>query len=111
MTLRAFYSMAALFVCAASSAQAPDLVTINVENEEITSILRLLSDANHVNIIAGPEVTGQVSLNLYDVPFEEALKAVLGVAGFTHYRIGNILYVTTEARKGSCRSPRRICPL
>ena len=76
-------------------------VTLNVENEEVTSVLRLLSEAGKVNIIAGPEVSGAVTVNLYDVSFEEALTAILGVAGYTHYRLGNIIYVTTEDQKAS----------
>lgn len=91
-----------LVVAAAiAGAQEAGLVTLNVENEEITSVLRLLSDANHINIIAGPEVEGTVSVNLYGVPFEDALRAVLGVSGYTWYRIGNIIYVTSEERKTS----------
>jgi len=74
-------------------------VTINVVEQDISGVLRLLSEAQRVNIIAGSEVTGAVTINLYDVPFEEALTAILNIAGYTHYRVGNIVYVTTEERR------------
>ncbi len=74
-------------------------ISIRSENVDLTSFLRLFSELGDVNIIAGQDVTGTVSVNLTDVPFEEALTAILGVAGFTHYRVGSIIYVTSEARK------------
>lgn len=74
-------------------------VTIDVENADITAILRMLSETKKINIISGPEITGLVSVSLHDVPFEDALTAILGVAGFTYYKMGNIYYVTSEAKK------------
>lgn len=82
-----------------SSANIDDLVTLNLEDAEITSILKMFAISNRVNIVAGPEVTGTVSVNLYEVPFYEALQAVLGVAGFTYFEKGNTIYVTTERTK------------
>lgn len=76
-------------------------ITLTVEEIEISSLLKLLSQAARVNIVAGPEVTGQVSVNLFDVPFKEALDSILGVGGFTHYRKGDIIFVTTEAAKAT----------
>jgi type IV pilus assembly protein PilQ len=78
---------------------AGDNVSLNVEGVDITSILRLLSDTRHVNIVAGPEVSGRVSVNLYDVPFKEALDSILGAAGFVAFEKGDIIYVTTEDGK------------
>ena len=74
-------------------------ITLNVENVEVTALLRLLSEARKVNIIAGPEVSGAVSINLYDVPFDKALDAILGIAGFAHYSVGDIIHVTSESAK------------
>lgn len=74
-------------------------VSIRSDNVELISILHCFSELGDVNIIAGQDVTGTVSVNLTDVPFEEALTAILGVAGFTHYKVGSIIYVTSEARK------------
>ena len=81
------------------SPEHDDLVTLNLENAEITSILKMFAISNRVNIVAGPEVSGTVSVNLYEVPFYEALQAVLGVAGFTYFEKGNAIYVTTERAK------------
>ena len=79
---------------------ALDRVTINVVEQDLGSVLRLLAESQRINIIAGPEVTGFVTLNLYEVPFEDAITAILNVSGFSWYRVGGIIYVTTEERRG-----------
>ena len=76
-------------------------VTLNLEDVELSNVLRLLSDTNRVNIIAGPDVQGSVSVNLYDIPFEDALGAILGVSGFTYFWKGDIIYVTSETSRGN----------
>ena len=49
------------------SLPAGDSISLNVSDVDITAVLRLLCDARQINIIAGPEVSGTVSVNLYDV--------------------------------------------
>ena len=44
-------------------------LTINVEDVEIAELLRMLSVKRRVNVVAGPRVSGKISVNLYDVTF------------------------------------------
>ncbi len=76
-----------------------DLITLSVEGVEISVLLRLLSQARRVNIVAGSEVQGPVSVSLFDVPFEAALDAILGVGGYTYYTRDDIIIVTSETRR------------
>lgn len=78
-----------------------DTITLQADEVDIRSFLRLLAQERRLNIVAGPEVQGLVSINLFGVPFEEALDSILGVAGFTRYQKGNIIFVTTEAGKAT----------
>lgn len=102
--------LAAILVAAAALAQDDsaagtldlqgNTVTLDFEAVDIRSLLGLLAEARQVNIVAGVDVEGTVSVNLYQVPFEQALDAVLGISGFTRYERGGIIFVTTEAAKG-----------
>ncbi|PCJ55993.1 MAG: hypothetical protein COA73_13100 [Candidatus Hydrogenedentota bacterium] len=76
-----------------------DSITLSVEGVEISALLKLLSQARRVNIVAGSEVQGPVSVNLFEVPFEAALDAILGVGGYTHFKRGDIIIVTSETRR------------
>lgn len=88
----------------ATSGLGDNTITLRSENVELTTVLRLFAELGGVNIIAGQDVSGTVSVSLSDVPFDEALSAILGVAGYTCYTVGSIIYVTTEARKAELPS-------
>jgi type IV pilus secretin PilQ/predicted competence protein len=75
-------------------------LTINVDNIDIAQLLRILSVKRRVSIVAGPRVLGEVSLNLYDVTFEEALRAILDVSGCTATYKGDVILVTGALEKG-----------
>ncbi len=66
---------------------------LNARDIDLTQILEMLSEVSHRNILAGRDVTATVSVNLYDVTFEEALQAVLEVADCASIEEGNFIYV------------------
>jgi type IV pilus assembly protein PilQ len=66
---------------------------LNARDIDLTQILEMLSEVSHRNILAGRDVTATVSVNLYDVTFDEALKAVLEVADCASIEEGNFIYV------------------
>ena len=76
-----------------------DRITLNAERADIRALLGLLSQARRLSIIAGPEVEGTISVNLFDTPFDEACSSILGIAGFTHFRRGTTVFITTESAK------------
>jgi type IV pilus assembly protein PilQ len=70
-------------------------VTMDFKEADISNVLRILSYKGGVNIVAGPEVTGMVTIRLTDVPWEKALDVILRTYGFAYEREGNIIRVTT----------------
>ncbi len=68
-------------------------ITLQMDNAPIGSVLKLLAAQNNLNIVSGPEVKGNVSLNLTGVSLDEALSAVLLSSGFTYSRQGNVIVV------------------
>lgn len=71
-------------------------VDLHVKDEELASVLELLSIQTQTNIIASKNVQGKVSATLYGVTFDEALSSILHVNGFTYMRNGNFIYVYTR---------------
>lgn len=74
---------------------APGNVTMDFKNADVHNVLRILSYKSGVNIVAGPEVTGMITIRLTDVPWERALDIILRTYGFAYEREGNIIRVTT----------------
>jgi type IV pilus assembly protein PilQ len=68
-------------------------VSMDFVAADIHSIFRLISDVARLNIIASDEVQGTVTVKLDDVPWDQALAAVLQSKGLGSQRFGNIIRV------------------
>lgn len=74
---------------------SPGNITMDFKDADINNVLRILSYKSGVNIIAGKDVQGLVTIRLTDVPWEKALDVILRTYGFAYEREGNIIRVTT----------------
>jgi type IV pilus assembly protein PilQ len=72
-----------------------NLIDVDAQDSDIRYVLKLLSEAGGLNILASQSVFGQVSASLRNVPIEEALTAILKSTGFVYQREGKIIYVGT----------------
>ncbi|MFH1853856.1 MAG: type IV pilus secretin PilQ [Candidatus Omnitrophota bacterium] len=78
-----------------SSAASPGNVTLDFKDADITNVLRILSYKSGINIVAGKDVSGPITIRLTDVPWEKALDVILRTYGYTYERDENIIRVTT----------------
>jgi len=69
-----------LFTAEASS--GAETISLDVQKAEIATVLRTISDFSGRNIVAGPDVRGEVTLRVQDVPWQDALDVVLRAHGF-----------------------------
>ena len=79
----------------AATASTPGNVTLDFKDADITNVLRILSYKSGVNIVAGKDVAGPVTIRLTDVPWDKALDVILRTYGYMYEREGNIIRVTT----------------
>ena len=79
----------------AAQTTTPGNVTLDFRDADIRNVLRILSYKSGVNIIVGPDVTGLVTIQLTDVPWETALDVILRTYGYAYERKGNIISVNT----------------
>ena len=70
-------------------------VTLDFKDADIMNVLRILSYKSGVNIVAGQDVSGPITIRLTDVPWEKALEVILRTYGYTYEREDNIIRVTT----------------
>ena len=71
---------------ASAAATAPALppgprVSLEFQEADIHSVLRVLSTASGVNIVAGDDVKGTVTVRLIDVPYADALTVIQASEG------------------------------
>jgi type II secretory pathway component HofQ len=97
-SVKARFAAACVGICgllAASPALAapPPRLTIEVARADIHNLLRLIADVSRLNIVVGEDVRGTVSLHLRNVPWTDALDAVLASLGLGMERMGAIVRV------------------
>ena len=70
-------------------------VTLDFKDADIRNVLRILSYKSGVNIVPGPEVVGTVTIQLTNVPWEQALAVILETYGYGYDRKDNVILVTS----------------
>lgn len=68
-------------------------VTLDFKDADITNVLKIISLKSGVNIVATPDVIGNVTIRLFDVPWEMALDVILKTYGYGYERQGNVILV------------------
>lgn len=72
----------------------PATVTLDFKEADIQNVLKIISYKSGVNIVSTPDVIGNVTIRMVDVPWEIALDVLLKTYGFGYQRQGNIILVT-----------------
>ena len=70
-------------------------ISVDLENADILSVLRLLSEYSGVNIVAGKDVKGTVTVRLHNVPWHQALDIILKAAGYAYREDPGVIRVDT----------------
>ncbi len=80
------------------SRTSEDGLTLVVRDTEIREVFEMLSRSENVSIALGDQVSGRVSVSLFDVPVDEAIRAVAQAAGYAvERRDGSYLIVEFDA--------------
>ena len=73
---------------------ASENVTLDFREADILNVLKIIAYKAGTNIVTTPEVMGNVTIKLVDVPWETALDVILKTYGFSYQKQGNIILVT-----------------
>jgi len=68
-------------------------ISLDFKEVDIADVLRLIAEVSDLNVIAGDEVNGKVTIRLVDVPWDQALDIILLTKGLGFMRIGNVLRI------------------
>lgn len=72
-------------------------ITLNFQDIEVRSVLAIIADVTGLNLVASDGVQGRVTLNLEDVPWDQALDLVLESHGLSSRQEGNVIVVAPSA--------------
>jgi type IV pilus secretin PilQ/predicted competence protein len=73
-------------------------VSLDLKDADIHNVLRLLADVSNLNIVATDDVKGNITLRLFDVPWDQALDIILQVMNLESVQDGNVVRISTVKR-------------
>lgn len=70
-----------------------DKLSLNFQNIEVRSVLQVIADFTGFNIITSDSVTGNITLRLKDVPWDQALDIIMQARGLGMRKNGNVIMI------------------
>ena len=74
-----------------------DKLSLNFQDIEVRSVLQIIAEFTGLNLVASDTVTGNITLRLENVPWDQALDIVLKSKGLDKRQDGNVLMVAPAA--------------
>jgi type IV pilus assembly protein PilQ len=71
-------------------------LSLNFQNVEVRSVLQVIADFTGLNIIASDTVTGNLTLRLKDVPWDQALDLIMQTKGLDKRQNGNVIWIAPK---------------
>jgi type IV pilus assembly protein PilQ len=75
-----------------------DPISLNLKDADIKDVLRTFAQLTGLNIAVDPQVSGTVTVDFVDVPWDQALDLILRQNGLTYVLEGNVMRVGTIDR-------------
>jgi type IV pilus assembly protein PilQ len=68
-------------------------LSLNFQNVEVRAVLNVIADFTDLNVITSDSVTGNITLRLKDVPWDQALEIILQTRGLDSRKNGNVIWI------------------
>ncbi len=68
-------------------------LSLNFQNVEVRAVLQVIADFTGLNIITSDTVSGNLTLRLRDVPWDQALDIILQSKGLDMRKTGNVVWI------------------
>jgi len=75
---------------------AGDKLSLNFQNIEVRALLQVIADFTNFNVVTSDTVTGNVTLRLKDVPWDQALDIIMQAKGLGLKKSGNVLWIAPK---------------
>jgi type IV pilus assembly protein PilQ len=77
----------------AKSGYTGEKLSLNFQNVEVRAVLQVIADFTGLNIITSDTVSGNLTLRLKDVPWDQALDIILQAKGLDARKTGNVVWI------------------
>lgn len=85
----------------AVAAEQEELISLNFQDIPVRSVLQILADFNQFNLVVSDTVTGNITLRLENIRWQQALDTILTLKELDKRQQGNILLIAPAAELAS----------
>ena len=75
---------------------AGEKLSLNFQNIEVRALLQVIADFTNFNVVTSDTVTGNVTLRLKDVPWDQALDIILQAKNLGLRKSGNVILIAPK---------------
>ena len=75
---------------------AGEKLSLNFQNIEVRALLQVIADFTNFNVVTSDSVTGNVTLRLKDVPWDQALDIIMQAKGLGLRKTGNVILIAPK---------------
>ena len=75
---------------------AGEKLSLNFQNIEVRALLQVIADFTNFNVVTSDTVTGNVTLRLKDVPWDQALDIIMQAKGLGQRKSGNVILIAPK---------------
>jgi type IV pilus assembly protein PilQ len=72
-------------------------LSINFQKIDVRSALAVIADFTGINFVTSDSVQGEITINLKDVPWDQALDVILRTKGLAKRQTGNVMWVAPSS--------------
>lgn len=76
---------------------AGERLSINFQRIDVRSAIAVIADFTGLNFVTSDDVQGELTLNLQDVPWDQALDIILKTEGLSKRKQGNVVWIAPSA--------------
>ena len=101
--LRILLLLVVALVCPAQAepvASQRDTVSLSLNNTKLSGVMKLLSRQKRINILLSSGVEGRVTVDIYDMDVDSAIKYIANAAGFAAAFRDGAYFITTHDEIG-----------
>lgn len=73
-------------------------ISLDLQDADLTNVLRLLADVSGVNMVVEPDVSGKVTLKVENIPWDQVLDMVLMMNRLGREEVGGVIRIAKEEK-------------
>ena len=68
-------------------------ISLSLKDADLRDVIKTFADLTDINIVVDPTVRGKVTLELHEVPWDQAFELILHLNGLDYHLANNVMYI------------------